>query len=213
MCAVLINRESPARRMSSKVPEVTLWFWIIKILCTTVGESFADYVNETLGFGLTNTTITNTTNTTITYAFPDNGVYTVTLRATDDDGDSDNTTRVVTVTNVAPTVNITGEPYATTISSTITLNATGSDVPADPLTYAWDLDNNGSFETAGQAVPFSSTITGTFTVTVQVSDGDGGTATDTTTVTVNSVLPLALLGVGYGWFRRKQRHKRLRHGG
>ena len=29
-----------------------MYFWIIKILCTTVGESFADYVNETLGFGL-----------------------------------------------------------------------------------------------------------------------------------------------------------------
>jgi uncharacterized membrane-anchored protein len=42
---------------ANKVPEVTLWFWIIKILCTTVGESFADYVNETLGFGLTNTTL------------------------------------------------------------------------------------------------------------------------------------------------------------
>jgi uncharacterized membrane-anchored protein len=42
--------------MLNKVPEVTAYFWIIKILCTTVGESFADYINETLGFGLTNTT-------------------------------------------------------------------------------------------------------------------------------------------------------------
>ncbi|GAB7005806.1 hypothetical protein JCM18899A_32790 [Nocardioides sp. AN3] len=41
--------------MLNKVPEVTIWFWVIKILCTTVGESFADYINETLGFGLTNT--------------------------------------------------------------------------------------------------------------------------------------------------------------
>jgi uncharacterized membrane-anchored protein len=41
----------------NKVPEVTVFFWIIKVLCTTVGESFADYINETLGFGLTNTTI------------------------------------------------------------------------------------------------------------------------------------------------------------
>ena len=45
------------RQMLNKVPEVTVYFWIIKILCTTVGESFADYVNETLGFGLTNTTL------------------------------------------------------------------------------------------------------------------------------------------------------------
>jgi uncharacterized membrane-anchored protein len=45
------------QQMLNKVPEVTVYFWIIKVLCTTVGESFADYINETLGFGLTNTTL------------------------------------------------------------------------------------------------------------------------------------------------------------
>jgi uncharacterized membrane-anchored protein len=43
--------------MLNKVPEVTIFFWLIKIMCTTVGETAADYVNETLGFGLTNTTL------------------------------------------------------------------------------------------------------------------------------------------------------------
>jgi uncharacterized membrane-anchored protein len=47
---------SRGRRMLNKVPEVTLWFWIIKILATTVGETAADYLNDTLGFGLSNTT-------------------------------------------------------------------------------------------------------------------------------------------------------------
>jgi uncharacterized membrane-anchored protein len=42
--------------MLNKVPEVTLYFWIIKILCTTVGETAADLMNEELGLGLTNTT-------------------------------------------------------------------------------------------------------------------------------------------------------------
>src|SRR3954468_4009434 len=44
------------RAMLNKVPEVTLYFWIIKILCTTVGETAADYMNDTLGFGLSKTT-------------------------------------------------------------------------------------------------------------------------------------------------------------
>src|SRR3954462_193619 len=48
---------SRARVMLNKVPEVTVYFWVIKILCPTVGESFADYINETLGFGLTNTAL------------------------------------------------------------------------------------------------------------------------------------------------------------
>jgi len=42
--------------MLNKVPEVTLYFWIIKILCTTVGETFADNLNDKLKLGLTNTT-------------------------------------------------------------------------------------------------------------------------------------------------------------
>jgi uncharacterized membrane-anchored protein len=44
------------RRMLNKVPEVTIYFWIIKVLCTTVGETAADLLNENLGLGLTNTT-------------------------------------------------------------------------------------------------------------------------------------------------------------
>ena len=43
--------------MLNKVPEVVIWFWIIKVLCTTVGESFADWINETLGVGLLKTTV------------------------------------------------------------------------------------------------------------------------------------------------------------
>ncbi|WP_111555587.1 hypothetical protein [Kitasatospora sp. SolWspMP-SS2h] len=49
--------ESLGRRLLNKVPEVTIWFWVIKILCTTVGESFADWVNTTLGVGLVNTSL------------------------------------------------------------------------------------------------------------------------------------------------------------
>jgi uncharacterized membrane-anchored protein len=39
--------------MLNKVPEATLYFWIIKILCTTVGETFADNLNQQLNLGLT----------------------------------------------------------------------------------------------------------------------------------------------------------------
>jgi uncharacterized membrane-anchored protein len=48
---------SGARSTLNKVPEVTLYFWLIKILCTTVGETAADYLNDTLGFGLSNTSL------------------------------------------------------------------------------------------------------------------------------------------------------------
>ncbi|KAA1039564.1 hypothetical protein ERX35_005675 [Macrococcus equipercicus] len=41
----------------NKVPQITLFFWLIKILCTTVGETFADFINFNIGLGLTVTTI------------------------------------------------------------------------------------------------------------------------------------------------------------
>jgi len=51
------NFVGSGRQMLSKVPEVTVWFWIIKVLCTTVGESFADWINMTLGVGLIPTSL------------------------------------------------------------------------------------------------------------------------------------------------------------
>jgi uncharacterized membrane-anchored protein len=47
---------SHARRMLNKVPEVTLYFWIIKILCTTVGETAADQLDAKYNLGLANLT-------------------------------------------------------------------------------------------------------------------------------------------------------------
>jgi hypothetical protein len=47
---------APARQMLNKVPEVTICFWIIKILATTVGETAADFLNTTIDLGLTGTT-------------------------------------------------------------------------------------------------------------------------------------------------------------
>ncbi|MFI6875088.1 hypothetical protein ACIBL6_16790 [Streptomyces sp. NPDC050400] len=41
------------RLRCNKVPEVTAYFWVIKVLCTTVGETAADLLNENLGMGLT----------------------------------------------------------------------------------------------------------------------------------------------------------------
>lgn len=47
----------PSRTFLNKVPEVTLYFWLIKVLCTTVGETAADFLNVDLGFGLTGVSV------------------------------------------------------------------------------------------------------------------------------------------------------------
>ncbi len=87
--------------------------------------------------------------------------------------------------NGAPTVGIDGKPITMKQSETITLHATGVDPEGGPVSYAWDLDNNGTFETSGQEVPFSGAGKfGPVTVAVQATDAWGLTATDTATITV-----------------------------
>jgi uncharacterized membrane-anchored protein len=50
-----ITEPSTTRVLLNKVPEATVFFWIIKILSTTVGETFADFLSG-LGLGLSGTT-------------------------------------------------------------------------------------------------------------------------------------------------------------
>lgn len=49
--------QSLGKQLLNRVPEITAFFWIIKILGTTVGETAADFLNVNLNLGLTITSI------------------------------------------------------------------------------------------------------------------------------------------------------------
>ena len=88
--------------------------------------------------------------------------------------------------NDPPTVDA-GGPYDVVEGSSVALSASGSDPDEDDLSYAWDLDANGSFETLGQNVSFSAAglqAPASRTVSVRVTDPDGLVGTDTATVRV-----------------------------
>jgi PKD domain len=85
-----------------------------------------------------------------------------------------------------------GGPYTTDEGAAIELDGTGSadPNPTDSLTYVWDLDNNGTFETSGATPSFANVgQDGVFTVRLRVTDTSGATDVDTTTVTVHNVAP------------------------
>ena len=48
-----ILNQTKGREMLNKVPQITIFFWIIKILATTVGETGADFLTYNLNLGLT----------------------------------------------------------------------------------------------------------------------------------------------------------------
>ncbi len=92
-----------------------------------------------------------------------------------------------------PTVSANG-PYAVDEGGSVALSASGTDPEGGPVSFAWDLDGNGTFETPGQNVAFSAAaIDGpaTRTIRVRATDDGGNTAVDAATVTIRNVPPSA----------------------
>ncbi|HCE17445.1 MAG TPA: hypothetical protein DEQ80_06265 [Anaerolinea thermolimosa] len=100
----------------------------------------------------------------------------------------------VTVRDLPPSASA-GGPYSVDEGSSINLTASGSDPNGTGVSYAWDLDNNGTFETSGQTVSFSRDDNGSYPVTVRVTDGTSQSTTAGATVTVVNVAPTASFGV------------------
>src|SRR5207302_4993858 len=79
--------------------------------------------------------------------------------------------------NQAPSIQLPVGPFAVNEGGTTTLSVTAVDPEGDQLFYAWDLDGNGTFETAGQTPTFDAgTLNGSaeLFVGVQVTDGRPG---------------------------------------
>ena len=96
-----------------------------------------------------------------------------------------------------------GGPYTINEGESVNLDGSASSDPdTDPLTFAWDLDNDGNFGEPGEPTAESPTVDwstlqtygidddGVYTIGLRVDDGRGGINTTTTTLTVNNVAPI-----------------------
>jgi len=108
---------------------------------------------------------------------------------------SDHDPSVVRVLLNSPPSASAGGPYAVDEGATVTLTAGGSDPEGGALSFAWDLDDNGTFETPGQSVSFAADDgPASPVVQVRVTDDAGLTATAQQTVAVANVAPSATFG-------------------
>jgi PKD repeat protein len=151
------------------------------------------------------------------HTYADDGVYTVSVTITDDNGGATTKTLQVTVNNVAPTVAIVGnkavaEGTQLTVPSVVTFTDPGFDNPANPLgatvetfTYSvnWgdgtnpDTGSVPNVTVGGVGVPTSGFLDaahtyaddGVYTVSVTITDDNGGATTKSFQVTVNNVAP------------------------
>lgn len=96
----------------------------------------------------------------------------------------------------------TGSPYSINDGDTLVLDGTASsDANGDPLTFAWDLDNDGIYGESGEPTTASASVAwatlnafgiaapGTYTIGLRVQDDLGGVSNANTTVTVINVVP------------------------
>lgn len=99
--------------------------------------------------------------------------------------------------NLPPTVEA-GGPYATSVNTSVLVSALGYDPEGTPLSYAWDLDYDGSFETFGQDVLYQAgTTTGIYPIQVQVTDIGGLTAVDQAVVAIFDLAGPFVTGGGW----------------
>ncbi|MEF8786458.1 MAG: PKD domain-containing protein [Haloarculaceae archaeon] len=118
---------------------------------------------------------------TASHSFPSAGDYDVTLRVTDDDGETDTTTQTVTVENAEPTASFTESCTGPECSFDASAS---SDPDGSIVSYEWDWTDDGSFEDSGQTATHEFPNEGTYDVTLRVTDNDGATDSTTRTITV-----------------------------
>ena len=139
----------------------------------------------------TDTFATDTGGTsTLIHAFSAAGKYSIALKVTDSNGQTETTTRTVVVES-AVTARVSAVPNPVSVGQTVTLNAAGSTDSAGPITdYRWDLDGSGQYATDSGSTPMIATSfqsSGPRTVRVKASDAAGNTATSSITVNVVTI--------------------------
>ncbi|MCA9953963.1 MAG: PKD domain-containing protein, partial [Anaerolineales bacterium] len=118
-----------------------------------------------------------------------NGVYTVTLIVTDDDGATDMATVVITVgsgpVNQPPTAVATADVTSGTAPLSVNFIGSGSsDSDGTIVSYAWNFGDGGSATTANPSHSYMDA--GTYVATLTVTDNGGATATDTVAINVTN---------------------------
>ncbi len=133
---------------------------------------------------------TTTTSAVCRYAYDDDYVGEAKLRVTDNGGKSATSLTRVTIYNVNPVANA-GGPYKGSPNESIQLKGSATDPgKRDILTFHWDLDDDGIFETIGQNVLAKYPKGGRYKIVLKVTDDDGGSGFDTTMVQIISQPPV-----------------------
>ncbi len=98
--------------------------------------------------------------------------------------------------NSPPVAVVAANPASGSAPLTVTFDGSGSSDPnpGDPITFAWDLDNDGQFDDGtGATAVFTYSTAGVFTPRLRVTDSGGLTDIKAATITTSGVPPVATI--------------------
>jgi PKD repeat protein len=129
---------------------------------------------------------TTATGATQSHTYPNVGTYTVSLRVTDDGGESYTARTTVKITNPAkPPEASVGGPYRGSPGTTLLFDGMASSDPDGTITgYVWSFGDGASG--SGPTPAHAYAQTGTYNVSLTVTDNSGMTSTATTTATIST---------------------------
>ena len=89
--------------------------------------------------------------------------------------------------NQSPTVSLSASLTSGTAPLTVSLTATASDPDGSIVSYDWDLDGDGTYETSGgSTASVDYTSAGTYSIGIKVTDDGGATAADSVSISVTA---------------------------
>jgi hypothetical protein len=171
-------------------------------LGVSVTDPGADTFAGTVAWGDGNIDDISGAHNTLFHTYAQDGVYTITMAATDDDGGVGSVTKTVMVNNVAPTLAATGDAdvnegsawsgFGTVTDPGVNDVLSGTVDYGDGISAALEIQPDGTFTLSH----VYDNGPNDYNVVVTAEDGDGGEAIPVTiTVTVNNVVPVVDAGV------------------
>ncbi|NUN13803.1 MAG: VWA domain-containing protein [Myxococcales bacterium] len=165
-------------------------------------ENYSATVNWGDNSPIQSVTVTPAKTISLNHVFKDDGVYPVTVVVTDSSGKQGTDVVEVTVTNVAPTLEL-GDPIVITTQGPFVLNRQlvdpGADTWSGTVSYGDGTPDEPLIVSATGLITLTHTYTtaGNYVITVNVSDDDNGTATDTLSVVYTADFDCANPPAGY----------------